>query len=170
MQERKHRDAYEILNVRRDAHEAVIKAAYRALAALYHPDRDPSPGAARRMVELNRAYADLRTGDGRTAYDSRGPAPSTPPTPQAAVPPPEPATNRFRPPPPNGRPTTGSTLVDFGRYQGWTIADLARQDPDYLRWLSRHSSGIRYRREIAERLTAAAAAATTETPPSKRRR
>jgi DnaJ-class molecular chaperone len=29
-----------------------------------------------------------------------------------------------------------------------TLRDLARQDPDYLLWLSRHSSGIRYRTEI----------------------
>ena len=25
---------------------------------------------------------------------------------------------------------------------------LARKDPDYLRWLSRHASGLRYRTEI----------------------
>ena len=31
-------------------------------------------------------------------------------------------------------PTPGT--LDFGRYQGWTIARLARQDPDYLRWLA----------------------------------
>jgi len=28
------------------------------------------------------------------------------------------------------------------------LRDLARQDPEYLRWLSRHSSGISYRTEI----------------------
>ena len=38
--------------------------------------------------------------------------------------------------------------LEFGRYTGWTLRDLARQDPDYLRWLSRHSSGLRYRTEI----------------------
>jgi uncharacterized protein (DUF3820 family) len=38
--------------------------------------------------------------------------------------------------------------VDFGRYQGWTLKDLAKQDPDYLRWLSRHSSGVRFRNQI----------------------
>lgn len=170
MQEPKQRDAYEILNVRRDAHEVVIRAAYRALAALYHPDMDRSPGAARRMGEINRAYADVRTAEARAAYDSRPPAAAAAPTPQAAAQPAAQPTSRFRPPPPNGRATGGSTPIDFGRYQGWTIADLARQDPDYLRWLSRHSSGIRYRREIAERLTAAAASAPAEAPSRKRRR
>jgi hypothetical protein len=38
--------------------------------------------------------------------------------------------------------------LDFGRYAGWTLAELAAHDADYLRWLSRHSAGIRYRRAI----------------------
>ncbi len=48
------------------------------------------------------------------------------------------------------RPSSGppSSELDFGRYAGWTLRDLARHDPDYLRWLSRHSSGLRYRSEI----------------------
>jgi hypothetical protein len=38
--------------------------------------------------------------------------------------------------------------IDFGRYAGWRLKDLAKQDPDYLRWLSRHSSGVRFRNQI----------------------
>jgi hypothetical protein len=45
------------------------------------------------------------------------------------------------------RPANGSVLT-FGRYAGWSLQDLARRDPEYLLWLSRHSSGIRYRTEI----------------------
>ena len=45
------------------------------------------------------------------------------------------------------RSSSGSVL-GFGRYNGWSLADLARRDPEYLLWLSRHSSGIRYRTEI----------------------
>ena len=41
-----------------------------------------------------------------------------------------------------------SPRLDFGRYTGWSLHDLARHDPDYLRWLSRHSSGVRFRAEI----------------------
>ena len=39
-------------------------------------------------------------------------------------------------------------ILDFGRYAGWCIGDLARHDPDYLRWLCRHSSGLRFRDAI----------------------
>lgn len=38
--------------------------------------------------------------------------------------------------------------IDFGHYAGQTIAELAKRDPDYLRWLARHPSGARYRAEI----------------------
>jgi hypothetical protein len=55
-----------------------------------------------------------------------------------------------------GRPSTvpsppaanAGSVLTFGRYAGWALRDLARHDPDYLLWLSRHSSGIRYRTEI----------------------
>lgn len=40
------------------------------------------------------------------------------------------------------------TRLDFGHYLGFTIAELAARDPDYLRWLERHPSGVRYRQEI----------------------
>jgi hypothetical protein len=48
-------------------------------------------------------------------------------------------------------PATGSfdpTRLDFGHYAGVTLEELARVDPDYLRWLERHPSGVRYRAEI----------------------
>jgi hypothetical protein len=38
--------------------------------------------------------------------------------------------------------------LDFGHYAGRTIEELANEDPDYLRWLERHPSGVRYRGEI----------------------
>jgi hypothetical protein len=41
-------------------------------------------------------------------------------------------------------------MLDFGEYAGWHIADIAQHDPRYLRWLSRHSTGIRYRKVIEE--------------------
>jgi hypothetical protein len=40
------------------------------------------------------------------------------------------------------------TRLDFGHYAGHTIEELAGSDPDYLRWLARHPSGVRYRGEI----------------------
>lgn len=48
-----------------------------------------------------------------------------------------------------------STRLDFGHHAGRTIAELAELDPDYLRWLGRHPSGVRYRGEIARVLDSA---------------
>lgn len=39
--------------------------------------------------------------------------------------------------------------IDFGHYAGHTVEELAEVDPDYLRWLERHPSGMRYRAEIS---------------------
>jgi curved DNA-binding protein CbpA len=137
------RDAYEILHVHPKAHQLVIQAAYRVLAALYHPDSRDELSSNRRMAELNAAYAKLRSADRRALYDEE--------LKRGGV-----AASVVTPPPTSGRataPTPG--VVDFGRYQGWTIANLARHDPDYLRWLSRHSSGLRFRPEIEAALAAA---------------
>ena len=63
------RDAYEVLQVHPKADMVVIRAAYRVLAAVYHPDRDGSQAGTRRMAELNAAYDKLRTPDRRRLYD-----------------------------------------------------------------------------------------------------
>jgi hypothetical protein len=56
---------------------------------------------------------------------------------------------------PGGDTTFDSTTLDFGHHAGRTIAELAVTDPDYLRWLARHPSGIRYRAEISRVLASA---------------
>lgn len=48
-----------------------------------------------------------------------------------------------------------ATRLDFGHHAGRTIAELAESDPDYLHWLARHPSGIRYRAEITRVLASA---------------
>jgi uncharacterized protein (DUF3820 family) len=48
-----------------------------------------------------------------------------------------------------------ATVLDFGHHAGRTIAELAESDPDYLRWLARHPSGVRYRAEIGRVLQSA---------------
>lgn len=177
MNDRPAMDAYRVLQVDPSAHEVVIRAAYYALARRYHPDGE-NPDAAR-MAELNRAYDQVRDSLRRRAYDlertqsarSRsgslrpvGPgkteevvAASPPPPPTAEVSPNAGPFSRIRPPAGDGASEPWSRL-DFGRYAGWSLRDLARHDPDYLRWLTRHSSGIRYRREIARLLPDEAAA------------
>ena len=56
---------------------------------------------------------------------------------------------------PGGQTTFDGSTLDFGHYAGRTIADLADEDPDYLRWLARHPSGGRYRAEIQRVLASA---------------
>jgi len=50
------------------------------------------------------------------------------------------------------RPTPARTLpvnvLDFGRYAGWTLRQLAAHDPNYLEWLLRSPGGRQYRAEI----------------------
>lgn len=55
-----------------------------------------------------------------------------------------------------GAPSTfDASRLDFGHHAGRTISELADMDPDYLRWLARHPSGVRYRAEIARVLESA---------------
>ena len=132
-------DPYAVLQVLPSADQEVVHAAFKALALKYHPDRDATRRAAEKMAELNRAYAMLRDERGRAAHDrSRRVSIAGVTVAEASV-------SGSVAPPANRSP--GSVLT-FGRYAGWSLRDLARRDPEYLLWLSRHSSGIRYRTEI----------------------
>jgi curved DNA-binding protein CbpA len=67
------KDYYAILGVLPSADMVVIRAAFRALAQKYHPDKwagDPSE-ATRRMRELNEAYEVLSDERRRERYDSQ---------------------------------------------------------------------------------------------------
>ena len=89
------------------------------------------------MAELNEAYRLVRDAGSRERHD-RARARTHAFAPRAAS-----AIGRRR-----RRARPRGHQLEFGRYAGWTLRDLARQDPDYLRWLSRHASGLRYRTEI----------------------
>ncbi len=56
---------------------------------------------------------------------------------------------------PGSDSTFDSSTLDFGHHAGRTIAELAEADPEYLRWLARHPSGVRYRAEIGRVLSSA---------------
>lgn len=60
---------YDNLKVTRTATPAVIKAAYKALAQEYHPDRNKHPNAARIMQIVNDAYAVLSDPVRREKHD-----------------------------------------------------------------------------------------------------
>jgi TPR repeat protein len=66
------KDYYRILGVLDDAEDIVIRAAYRALAQRYHPDKWSGnlEEASARMAEINEAYAVLIDASARAAYDA----------------------------------------------------------------------------------------------------
>jgi curved DNA-binding protein CbpA len=63
------------------------------------------------------------------------------------------------------------TVLEFGRYAGWSIPEVTRRDPDYLEWLIRTPNGRRYRSEI-EAAVPSSAVATAPVPsrPAQRSR
>ncbi len=134
---------YKILQVDPTADLEVIQAAHRVLVKKLDPDRDATGVAEYRVKELNRALAVMSDPGQRQAYD------------QELV-----QHGQLRPVGPGHAGSLAERIygtehdelrsirIDFGRYAGWTLGELLRADPDYLRWLSRHSSGVRYRGAI----------------------
>lgn len=56
----KRKDYYKILGVDKDADENQIKKAYRKLAIIHHPDKNPDdPDAAERFKDIGEAYETL---------------------------------------------------------------------------------------------------------------
>ena len=67
------RDYYEVLGVSRDADEAAIKKAYRALAKKNHPDMNTGDKEAeKKFKEASEAYAVLSDAEKRRQYDQFG--------------------------------------------------------------------------------------------------
>jgi DnaJ-class molecular chaperone len=82
-------DHYRTLGLLSVAEDVVIKAAFKALAQKYHPDKykGDSRHAQKVMADINTAYAALKTKALRQAYDAKlsaytekHPTPSPPPT------------------------------------------------------------------------------------------
>jgi hypothetical protein len=96
-------DYYRVLGVSPFAEDVVIRAAYKALAQRYHPDkwRENPAEAAKRMTAINEAFAVLSDSERRRTYDddlhSKRRTESTPPA-QSSSPRPksdrEPSSNR----------------------------------------------------------------------------
>jgi DnaJ domain/Exodeoxyribonuclease X-like C-terminal len=194
------RDPHDVLEIRRGASQAEIKASWRRLARVNHPDLtgdDPaaSRAATRRMAEINEAYAALsreaeRDAAGsrvdRAEFDGTGPRRGGPPRPRPS----RPVTGRvdttgsFRPrnqtttartraglngqPPRRGQPVASEPprastptgplerdrirhfrrptpptldlardrIIDFGKFHGHSLGDIAAFEPSYIDWVA----------------------------------
>lgn len=67
-------DYYTVLEIPRNASEAVVRRAYRRLALKWHPDKNPEhqEEAERRFKEISEAYEILSDEEKRPIYDSGG--------------------------------------------------------------------------------------------------
>lgn len=187
-------DHYEVLQVHPTAEPEVIRSAFRTLARKFHPDFG---GDQRVMMAINEAWSVLGDRRRRAAYDAsrrgagtaRGQyvasgrhewspqrtdttagrvASATQPRacgPLAA------AAERLAEP--RGTQPVGGvpgTVLDFGRYAGWSVRALAQQDPDYLLWLERTPVGRPYGAEIRQALERSSSSVATATAAAARTR
>ena len=143
-------DHYEVLQVHPRAEPDVIRAAFRTLARKYHPDFG---GDQRQMMAINDAWNVLSDRERRATYDaSRLGIRTRPARPARPV-----MAEEDRPEAPSGPIAAAAerraeargepigrqsgTILDFGRYSGWSVGALAAHDPDYLLWLERTPYG-----------------------------
>jgi curved DNA-binding protein CbpA len=158
------RDPYEVLQVASGADDAVLRAAYRALAHRYHPDI-AGPDGEERMRELNAAWEMIGTPGRRAAYhrergeSGAGRAAAAPAgTSGSGSRPAQPATGTRPTPPSSAPPWTGAagappgnpsgSVLDFGVFYGWSLGEIARYDAGYLQWLDKKPEGRQYAAEI----------------------
>jgi hypothetical protein len=136
---------YRALMLHESVDAEILSVVYRKLAQRYHPDVCPSPEAAERMREINAAYEVLQDPARRAGYDadlaSRRDRRST-----------DRLIRRTGEVPYGGAglpagPPSGS-VIDFGRYSGWTLGQIRRRDPNFLEWLMNVPAGRQYRDEI----------------------
>jgi curved DNA-binding protein CbpA len=149
-------DAYKVLQVDPEAEDEVIQAAHRRLARKYHPDLATGPEAALRMAAINAAWELVGEPAARAVYDrartSSISRPAGPGGARASAPAPGPGqprpTTQQRPAgaPPPGRPS--GSVLNFGRYSGWSLGEIARHDLEYIEWLDRTPIGRTYREEV----------------------
>ena len=163
---------YQILMVDASADQDIMGVVYRRLAQRYHPDIDPSDEARQRMTEINQAWQVLRDPEKRSKYDREltnrrdrrtsdryirrtpvepPPEPGAAQAPQTGARPAAESPFGEAGPPPRG--IARGTVLEFGRYKGWSIGQIATHDPDFLEWLQRSPSGRQYRAEIATYLS-----------------
>lgn len=66
------RNPYDVLGIKSKADVQDIKKAYKKLAKEWHPDKNPSPGAEAKFIEINQAYELLMDPERRRLFDTTG--------------------------------------------------------------------------------------------------
>ena len=137
-------DHYRTLQVDPSADVEVIQAAYRVLARRFHPDLAGDDAV---MKRLNAAWEVLGDKARRTEYDrtraaggDRAQAPIVTSEPVARP------VSADHAGPPRGRPF--GTVLTYGRYEGWSLGQIAMADPEFLEWLRSVPGGRYLRPEI----------------------
>jgi DnaJ-class molecular chaperone len=127
-------DFYRVLQVDPEADPEIIQAAYRVLARKLHPDLTGDDSA---MKRLNMAWDALRDPARRAAYDvERSNRLATTDAAAAAAAKDARILKTFvedHAGPPPGNPF--GPVVTFGRFEGWSIGEIARVDKPFLEWL-----------------------------------
>ncbi|HEX7591831.1 MAG TPA: DnaJ domain-containing protein [Candidatus Limnocylindrales bacterium] len=161
-------DAWDVLGdpARRAVYDASrttsgpIRAAAAARSTERSPDRPsattsqrPAERAAERPAEpaLRSAPPPAQERESTVKYDPGAPKPADP--------------GHMGPPP--GRPS--GSVLDFGRYAGWSLGEIARLDRDYMEWLSRSTIGRGFRAEIDALLRGQSADGAAAAPASSSR-
>jgi curved DNA-binding protein CbpA len=163
-------DPYKVLQVDSEAEDEVIQAAYRRLAQKYHPDVATGADAAARMAAINAAWEILRDPARRASHDlSRRLAARDLERAAAAAARPETVSSDWTSGrsshgggydpsqmgapdglgaagPPPGDPS--GSVLNFGRFAGWSLGEIARRDLDYIEWLDRMPIGRSFRDEL----------------------
>jgi len=129
---------YSVLGVDQTADADTIRRAYRELARQHHPDFG---GDTRLMVAINGAWHVLGNPTRRASYNRQLQAPIV-----------------------RSGSADGHTVMDFGRYEGWSLGDIAKVDENYLQWLCRMPVGRPLQREITKLLAERSAAMEARRP------
>jgi curved DNA-binding protein CbpA len=100
------------------------------------------------MAVINAAWEQIGDPVRRAAYDRElqrtgGPSPAETTSYRSAGPSTDGIGSAGTPP---GRPS--GSVVDFGRYAGWSLGEIARTDLEYIEWLDRMTIGRAYRVEL----------------------
>jgi hypothetical protein len=159
---------YQLLMVDPGVDDDVLTIVYRRLVQRANLAYEDDGQRRERLRVLEQAYGVLHDPDRRRSYDLRvagiaahesepvaqGPAAVIPVEPrrqEAQVDPPRqvvPVT-----PTPTAVPVApqggGARILDFGRYAGWSLRQVALRDPDYLQWLRRTPGGRHLQSDIS---------------------